>query len=303
MVSHMSVSRPPTARLRPFVSLLWASDGLSTTSARSGRELILPSGAAHLVVRLGGRPIRIFSGPDDRLGNDLSRCLIGGARASSYAKRVDESSASVGAVLRPGATHSLFRAAAGDFANRHTSLEDVWPAAAVAELRERLTEAAGLERRLSIWEYFLMCRLPGEMGLDPMIAHMLSGLNRGMVIGDLVTDIGLSHRYLAASFVQAVGLTPKLYQRVRRFNRVLGHLHQRSETPLADLAARLGYADQAHLNRDFREFAGLSPGDYRRAAPAAARHVPLPNEPALVRFLQDQRSQGRAGRAKKEPRS
>ncbi|WP_395016554.1 helix-turn-helix domain-containing protein [Dongia sp.] len=76
-----------------------------------------------------------------------------------------------------------------------------------------------------------------------------------------------------ARFSASVGLSPKRYARLARFGRVLLRLEKQPDTGLAEIAQAAGYADQAHFNRDFRDFAGISPGEYRKAG-GAGRHVP-----------------------------
>ncbi len=95
-------------------------------------------------------------------------------------------------------------------------------------------------------------------------------------------------------FLQAVGLTPRLYVRVQRFQKVL-RLMQQQAPSLADIAFEAGYSDQPHFNRDFRSFSGLTPEQYRAAHPVAGNHVPV-NSPVAgsarrnVHFVQDNRS-------------
>ena len=69
------------------------------------------------------------------------------------------------------------------------------------------------------------------------------------------------------------GLAPKQYARMLRFDRLLWQFAIAPERPWVELALETGYTDQAHLNRDFRAIAGMSPPTYRRAAPASPRHV------------------------------
>ncbi|HJQ83469.1 MAG TPA: helix-turn-helix domain-containing protein, partial [Candidatus Binatia bacterium] len=92
----------------------------------------------------------------------------------------------------------------------------------------------------------------------------------------VVDETGYSHRRFIALFRDAVGLPPKLYCRVLRFQEALRLLVVRPPRPLADVALAAGYSDQPHLNREFRELAGVSPSEYRAAAPASLLHVPVP---------------------------
>src|SRR3546814_11103164 len=75
--------RPPRAALRPFVDLLWSSDGSAPTAA-ARRELVLPTGALHLVVSLSASPLRVFRDLDDPLGFTVPTAVLGGARAAPY---------------------------------------------------------------------------------------------------------------------------------------------------------------------------------------------------------------------------
>ena len=83
-------------------------------------------------------------------------------------------------------------------------------------------------------------------------------------IDELARELGYSRKHLHACFLRDVGLGPKRYAEVRRFE----HLRRRLQAggpDLADLAVELGYADQAHLARDARRFAGMTTTALQRA--------------------------------------
>jgi AraC-like DNA-binding protein len=270
----MHVSRPPRGILKPFVELLWASqDGPPAPVA--ARELVLPTGALHVVVRLSEAPLRVFRHAADGEGFAVSAAVIGGARAAPYIRDVSRPVASLGALLRPGAAALLIGAPAGAFSGDHTPLADLWGESAVARLRDRLATATALEDRLALFEAALAARLPSLRRIDPRIAQALAGFEAQRPVGAVVLDCGLSHRHFTGLFRETVGLTPKTYCRLLRFGRALDRLSGEPGIAWADLAAAEGYADQPHFARDFRAFAGLSPGDYRRRAPRTPRHVPL----------------------------
>ena len=79
-----------------------------------------------------------------------------------------------------------------------------------------------------------------------------------MSISRIADGVGWSHKHLIARFRQHVGLAPKTASRLIRFDGVLRRL-ERSPLDWAQLAADAGYADQAHLVRDFRAFTGTTP--------------------------------------------
>jgi transcriptional regulator GlxA family with amidase domain len=83
-------------------------------------------------------------------------------------------------------------------------------------------------------------------------------------VRDVARRVGLSQRRFIQVFAAEVGLTPKLYARVKRFQRARALVRGTAPPDWAQLAVECGYFDQAHLIRDFRAFAGLTPEEYLR---------------------------------------
>src|SRR5262249_17449885 len=96
-------------------------------------------------------------------------------------------------------------------------------------------------------------------------------------VREIADVVGLSHRCFIGRFAAEVGLPPKLFLRVRRFQRVLALANPSKLVPWAELAGRCGYFDQAHLIRDFVAFAGITPGTYlrQRSQRVKENHVPF----------------------------
>jgi AraC-like DNA-binding protein len=265
--SAIHISRPPHPILRPFVEVLWASTPEGPITAR---ERMLPAVSAHLVIRLGGKPLRLFAEDADAVGTTISHSIVGGVRDAAYLKDSSDPAPAVGVVFRPGATGAFLGAPTDSFAGAHTPLDAFW-GNAVESLRDELNETTDLEQRLVILEHALLRRLPRIRGVDPAIVQAALLLERRPV-GKVAAALDWSHRHFIARFSDAVGLSPKRYARLLRFGRVLLRLEQK-ETGLAEIAQDAGYADQAHFNRDFRDFAGISPGEYRKQG-GTGRHVP-----------------------------
>ena len=98
-------------------------------------------------------------------------------------------------------------------------------------------------------------------------------LAQGAPVGRVVQASGRSHRHLIALFHEQVGLGPKEFARVRRFQRALALVPTRATW--AELALDAGYSDQSHLTREFSDLGRMSPGRYARLAPADPSHVPV----------------------------
>lgn len=267
-----TIARAPIPRLRPFVRSVWAS-AQPREEGGGSLERVLPTGCMHLVVRVASSPLTVFT-DESRSGERLvGRSVVGGARSTAYVREVTPALRTVGVMLAPGAGALLFGLPARELAEAHTSLDDLWGRDS-AQLRERLAACGTIDAQLALVEAALAMRLRDVSRIDPVVTDAVARFEGGARIGDVVARSGYSHRAFIVRFRDAVGLAPKTFCRVLRSQRAVVLLAERKRS-LADVAASAGYADQAHLTRQFATIVGLSPARYRAANPATANHVPI----------------------------
>jgi AraC-like DNA-binding protein len=142
--------------------------------------------------------------------------------------------------------------------NRTVALEDVLPRA--RELTERVAEAPTWAARRAVVEAWVAAA-PERPPAPPQVRRAYARLvhSAGAVrVEDLARETGWSRRHLTERFRREVGMTPKAFARLLRFERAVGLLRAGESTATAAYAA--GYADQPHMNRDFRQFLGAPPG-------------------------------------------
>lgn len=273
------IRREPVPALKPFVSSVWASArrSISGEPGVAGRERMIPSDGMHLVFRLSGPSIRIFRSVEDEGGDTFPCGAVAGIRSSYYVKDVAPSAPTVGAALLPGACEALFRTSADEMCGRHFSLEDLWGDAA-RSLSSHLEETSDLGRRLRVLELFLEKRLPRVSGIHPAVAHALNRFRTTTEIGRVVAETGYSHRHFIQLFRKTVGLSPRVYTRLVRFQRTIDYGFDRTAGRWIDVALEAGYADQAHFSREFREITGISPTEYALNLSDGTRHVRIPGQ-------------------------
>ena len=173
--------------------------------------------------------------------------------------------------LTPLGARALFGLPMLELTNRVVELDDLLGRRG-DELIERLWSVDSWEGRFALLDQAIAARFDRAPHPDSELAwawgRMRSSAGRTSVSG-LAGELGWSHRRLIARFREGIGLPPKAIGRVLRFERVSGLLQRVEEPRLAEVALDCGYYDQAHLNRDFREFAGTTPSEYlaRRLPP------------------------------------
>ena len=206
----MMLSRPPRPDLTPFVDLLWASDDAVPSNPKaSAKEIVLPTGATHIVFRLGETPLQLYAAPDDTTAQDIGNALIGGPRAGSYIKATSNREPTVGIMLRPGAAELMLGVSALDLAERHTRIDDIWSHAQIDEIRTRLQETLNLEERLSIIEGYLLIRLPRMQGIHPLIMHSLEQFRLSSPVGKVVEKVASAIVILPSSLQRRLAFGPK----------------------------------------------------------------------------------------------
>ena len=134
------------------------------------------------------------------------------------------------------------------------------------ELVARVRESDDWDERFDALEAFLLRRLAAGPTPDPAVAWAFDRLRatRGAArVEALASELGCSRRYLRDGFVRQVGLAPKTVGRLMRFQHVREGI-QHAPAPWSEVAYAAGYADQSHLNREFRELAGTTPSDFVR---------------------------------------
>lgn len=268
----MLLRRTPAPPLDALIECLWHVERAAKPHAR---ERVLPTGRVDLVIHLASEHITRYAGVDDTQGCRLPAMLASGAATRHFVIDTSRPSLVVGVHFRAGGAAALLGLPAGELAEQHVALEDLWGGQA-RRLRAELLAAASPQQRLDRLEAAMRARLDPQGLPDAAVRHALHALQStcgDMRIAALQEASGLAAARFIARFNAAVGLTPKRYARVLRFRHVLQEVAGANAVDWAGLAADGGYHDQAHLVREFRALSGLSPTQYRPAAAAQPSHV------------------------------
>ncbi len=255
MTSEFLQHRPHPA-LRGLVT---AAVGYEQRGLAPGTHRGLPSPSLTLVVTLD-EPLDVAAHPDPAQAPGRYDALLGGLHTTPALIRHPGRQSGLQLSLTPLGARRLLGVPAGELAALDADLADVLGPAGT-ELVERVRAARTWDARFAAAEDVLR-REARPAGTAPEVAEAwrltLAGGGR-LRVADVARRVGWSERHLTARFRAETGLAPKEAARVVRFDRARRALATRPRPGLAELAAATGYADQAHLTRDWRSFTGLSP--------------------------------------------
>jgi AraC-like DNA-binding protein len=283
------LTHAPAPPLDEYVDYLWS---LSDAPAHA-RERILPSGTLELVVNLHEDEFHVYDPASDRCSR-FSGAMISGAYRGPFVIDTREHAAILGVHFKPGGAFPFLGVPSGEMANRHASLETLWGRSAV-ELRERLCEAAPASR-FAILERALAARLSRDFRRHGAAQVALERLGvTGESIAEIAARADLSHRRFIAVVSAEIGMTPKAFERVRRFQRALEWARRTVAPDWARLSVACGYCDQSHMIRDFMVLSGSSPSQLlsHRDDPVKENHVAVPE--GQVRPIRPYRPAPRSG--------
>ena len=145
-------------------------------------------------------------------------------------------------------------------------------------LRDRIGEAGSINAMFAVLEREIWRRAVAAQRMPALVRHALglfSGSDTMPAVGDVVRSTGYSARHFGAVFTHTVGLSPKRFCRVQRLQRTIERLRPAAQVRWARLAIEAGYYDQSHLVREFRDIAGVTPGEYLAGSPDRSNHVAL----------------------------
>src|SRR5882757_3511186 len=262
----------PQGVLAALVECLWYWEGAPGPHLQ---ERLLPQAQAAMILNLREEPIAIY---EDASGTQLyGMAVFSGARSNCFTIDSNQQERVAGVQFAAAGAFPFFRMPMSELEDASFDMAELWGQEA-GYVRERVLAERTPQAMLRVLEQCLIERLRTPECLHPAVVYMAGELDicDGRQRVQAVTGkIGMSQRRVARLFHEQVGVSPKTFHRVRRFQHTLQRLRGVRDVDWADLAVECGYYDQAHLSRDFRQIAGMTPSTYLAAATEHLNHVPL----------------------------
>ena len=224
----LNLEQSPAPPLNRCIGVLWYAQDPCPPHRR---ERVLPTGRVEVILNLARDYLLDCS--DITPGRRDPPSLIVGARSVYEVIDTSDMAGLIGISFKLGGFAAFAGDAADLFSNRSVDLEDVWGSAARA-LRDQLREISLPQARLRCLEAFLSGKFGGRAGTHPLVEGALGSFQRAPTVAtvrEVARSAGLSERRFSQVFREEVGLSPKAWTRVQRFQKAVRQLHAGADLP------------------------------------------------------------------------
>jgi AraC-like DNA-binding protein len=254
------VPRPPLCQ---FVDLFVFHEGLNPDHSY---ERLLPDGNTVLIINLHDAPQYVY---DSETLKEIQAChnvWVSGIRTEHITIPSGKESCLFVINFKQGAAHPFFPLPMHELKNHVIDADLVW-GHEFGILREMLLSTDDIPERFSIAENYLMRRFVSKFNVNPCVSYAVSQIQQKpdqICVADLNQKIGYSQKHFISMFKAEVGLTPKSYLKIMRFQKAVSEIEKAEFIDWPKIAIDSGFYDQAHFINDFKLFSGYTPEEYMR---------------------------------------
>lgn len=250
----------PTEPLNKYVDvLMYYTDWIPDHSI----ERLVPTGNAFIIFELDGFVRKVFDNKTLAKKNTYSKVWVSGLHKNYLSISAHEQSAMF--VVQFNATgaypflHTPMENLAEEVVDATTVLGDD-----ILKLRDDLLSSNSTEKKFACVEKWLIRRLKPELAAPKGLQNIVGQLQQAPVanMSDIISNFSHSQKHLIDLFKKHIGLTPKYYQRILRFNELLQRIQKKEKISWTEIAYSCGYSDQSHFIKEFKHFSGFNPKEF-----------------------------------------
>ncbi len=259
--------------LGEFVDCFWYSNGERRPYEK---ERVLPTGCVDLIFKLReDKSVRVF---ENDSAKPIGGAVVSGVYTRHFTIDTTQPSPTIGVHFKPAGAAPFLALPVSEVMDQHICLEELWGQQA-GVMRERLTNAKSVASMFRILEQGLLERMAEPSHDFRVVTNAVDKFASSVTlnVNAVRESMGFSAKRFIRRFHEAVGITPKRFCRIQRFQTVLDRMLGDEPIQWVNVALDNGYFDQSHLIRDFREFSGVTPMEYQPVETGQKNHmVPKP---------------------------
>ncbi len=240
-------------------------------------DRFLPDGNTEIIIDFADAPKYIYDNQTLREIQACHRVWASGVRTEAISIPSGRHSALLVISFRKGMAYPFFPLPMDEMADRVVDADLLW-GNDFAFLREQLLGIKEIDLKFETVESFLLGHFPGKLVGNPAVDYALAEIIRQpdqISLAGLSQHIGYSQKHFIGMFKRQVGITPKAYLKIIRFQKAITAIERRREVNWAIISQDCGFYDQPHFINDFKVFSGFTPAEYTRAKNGVLNYVPV----------------------------
>ncbi|MEM7360832.1 MAG: helix-turn-helix domain-containing protein [Pseudomonadota bacterium] len=250
----------PAASLGPYIEAIFHYQNFVPDHSI---ERVVPTGHIFILFELDGFVRNTFDNQTLEPNAEYSQVWISGMHRGHISISAHENSEMFVIQFKPYGSRPFLHLHTAELNEKVIAIEEVL-GTSLLDLREAMLKTDTPQDKFELAEAWLLERFDASRQPPQELIDFVDVLQKEPVakLHELIADHGNSQKHLIEQFKKYLGLTPKWYQRIVRFNELLLKIQQQQEISWAEIAYDCGYADQPHFIREFKHFSGMNPAEY-----------------------------------------
>jgi len=240
-------------------------------------DRFLPNGDTEILIDFHDEPQYIYDNDSLRKIQACRHVWASGVRTRPITIPSGNAAAMMVIAFKKGKAAPFFPFPMNEVADRVVDADLVW-GRDFCDLRELLLETKDIEPRFAIAEEFLIRKFHSRMNLNPCVAFAVQEMTNGpdsISIARMNHQIGYSQKHFTEMFRKQVGITPKAYLKIMRFQKAVQTIDAAATVDWGQISQECGFFDQAHFINDFKHFSGFTPAEYAEIQTNYQNYIPV----------------------------
>ncbi|MBC8755243.1 AraC family transcriptional regulator [Kordia sp. YSTF-M3] len=223
-------------------------------------ERVVPTGHIFIIFELDGFTRNTFDNETLKPNNTFTKVWVSGMHKNYISISAHQKSEMLVIQFKPYGAHPFFHFPIQELNEKVVAAVQLFENK-IIELREEILTKKTSKEKFKIVEQWLLDKFHKDKIPSVELLGILEKLQTESVAnyGKIIDSYSKTQKHLIDQFKKYIGLTPKYYQRILRFNEILQQIHQSEKIEWSQVAYQCEYADQSHFIKEFKHFSGLNP--------------------------------------------
>lgn len=240
-------------------------------------DRFLPNGDTEILIDFHDGPQFIYDNDSLKEIQACRHVWTSGVRTEPITIPSGTGAAMMVITFKKGMAAPFFPFPMGEISDSVVDADLVW-GSEFGDLREQMLAEPDISRRFGLMEEFLIARFSMQLTVNPCVEYAVREMTLrpdAVSISRMNAKIGYSQKHFTEMFRRSVGLTPKTYLKIMRFQKAVKAIDSSDTIDWGAIAQDCGFYDQAHFINDFRHFSGFTPERYTAVKSNYQNYIPV----------------------------